>query len=325
MRRFALWLVGTVVAIVPPSDGRAASPGAAPAPSALTLTRKRERVLVFSPHPDDATLGAAGLIQRTIVEGGVVRVVQLTGGDGFSRGVMAIRPGEPPTAEAYRWYGTIREQESLRAMRRLGVSRAQVTLLGFPDDGLCGLSSTYRTARVFESPYTKRASPPDSEQLVRNTMYRGEDLVRELSQIVAAFRPTLIVLPHPGDQHPDHCATHLLVHQAMAVALQPDTGAPRMLHYLVHFPDWPAPDDASVLPSRVLDRGWVWTSLRLTPREQAGKQAALDLFKSQALVMPEFLNAFVRSSELFTEGEPTLPVPCWCSGENITPAARTVH
>jgi LmbE family N-acetylglucosaminyl deacetylase len=323
MTKFGSWLVGAIVAVVLPSDGRAASPGTAAALPALKLA-KRERILVLSPHPDDAALGAGGLIQRVISGGGVVRVVQLTGGDGFSRGVMAIRPGVRPTAEEYRWYGSIREQEDLRAMRRLGVRRAQVTLLGFPDDGLCGLTSTYRTARVFESPYTKRASPPDSEQLVRNTMYRGADLIRELTQIIEEFRPTLIVLPHPGDQHPDHCATHLLVHEALAGAPESGTGTPRVLHYLVHFPEWPAAD-GSVLPSRVLERGWVWTSLRLTSREQAGKQAALDFFKSQALVMPEFLNAFVRSSELFIEGEPALPIPCWCSGENITSVPRTVH
>jgi LmbE family N-acetylglucosaminyl deacetylase len=323
MNRLGLWLAGVVATVVPPSAGAAAPPGAAAAPPALTLSARHERVLAFSPHPDDATLGAGGLIQRIIAGDGTVRVVQVTGGDGFSRGVMAIRPGEPPTAEVYRWYGSIREREALQAMRRLGVRRAQVTLLGFPDDGLCSLTSTYRTVRVFESPYTKRAAPPDSEQLVRNTMYRGEDLVRELAQIVEEFRPTLIVLPHPGDQHPDHCATHVLVHEALAVALHSDPRAPRVLHYLVHFPDWPAA--GSVLPGRVLDKGWIWTSLPLTPREQAGKQAALDLFKSQALVMPEFLNAFVRASELFTEGEPTLPVPCWCSGENVTPVTRTVH
>jgi len=324
MNRLGPWLAGVIVAVVLPSDGAAAPSGDTAALAALTLPVKHERVLVFSPHPDDATLGAGGLIQRISAGGGTVRVVQVTGGDGFSRGVMAIRPGERPTAESYRWYGSIREREALQAMRRLGVKHAQVTLLGFPDDGLCGLTSTYRTVRVFESPYTKRAAPPDSEQLVRNTMYRGEDLVRELAQIVEEFRPTLIVLPHPGDQHPDHCATHVLVHEALALALHSDSRPPRVLHYLVHFPDWPAA--GSVLPGRVLDKGWVWTSLPLTPKEQAGKQAALDLFKSQALVMPEFLHAFVRSSELFTEGEPTLPVPCWCSGENIAPATRsTVH
>jgi LmbE family N-acetylglucosaminyl deacetylase len=323
MNRLGLCLVGAIVVVVSPSYGAAAPAGDAAAPPDLTLSVKHERVLVFSPHPDDATLGAGGLIQRVSAGGGTVRVVQVTGGDGFSRGVMAIRPDDRPTAEAYRWYGSIREREALQAMRRLGVRRAQVTLLGFPDDGLCGLTSTYHTVRVFESPYTKRAAPPDSEQLVRNTRYRGEDLVRELAQIVEEFRPTLIVLPHPGDQHPDHCATHVLVHEALAIALHSNPRPPRVLHYLVHFPDWPAA--GSVLPGRVLDKGWAWTSLPLTPKEQAGKHAALDLFKSQTLVMAEFLNAFVRSNELFTEGEPTLPVPCWCSGENITPAARTVH
>ena len=91
----------------------------------------RVRALVVSPHPDDATLGAGGLIQRVLHEGGALRVVQMTGGDAFPKGVMAIKPGTGPTADSYRWYGALSEHEAIRAMRQRGVHRSQIRLLGF--------------------------------------------------------------------------------------------------------------------------------------------------------------------------------------------------
>ena len=36
------------------------------------------RLMIFSPHPDDESLGAAGLIQRVLKEGGRVKVVFMT-------------------------------------------------------------------------------------------------------------------------------------------------------------------------------------------------------------------------------------------------------
>ena len=45
------------------------------------------RLIVFSPHPDDESLGAGGLIQRVLEAGGKVKVVFITSGDGFPEGV----------------------------------------------------------------------------------------------------------------------------------------------------------------------------------------------------------------------------------------------
>jgi hypothetical protein len=49
----------------------------------VVLTLGRVRALVVSPHPDDATLGAGGLIQRVLHEGGALRIVQMTGGEAW--------------------------------------------------------------------------------------------------------------------------------------------------------------------------------------------------------------------------------------------------
>lgn len=313
------WMVVSTIVI------RGEPSHAAPPP---LLTVGRVRALVVSPHPDDATLGASGLIQHVMLRGGTVQVVQMTGGDGFPKGVTTINPHVAPTADAYRWYGSVREREAIRAMRQLGVHRSQVRLLGFPDGGLCELASTNRTGPAYASPYTRRESPPDTEQLVRGTMYRGDDVIRELARLIQEFRPTLVVLPGSADEHPDHCATHLLVHQALASAVGAGSPPPRVLHYVIHYPPWLSEQRVRAGGGASADTGtsdWQWRTLTLQASEQAAKRQALKAFHSQMLVMPDFLKSFAGDSELFVEGEPELPIPCWCSGVNIVGGTRVVH
>ena len=155
-------------------------------------------------------------------------------------------------------------------------------------------------------------------------MYRGDDLVSELTRLIEEFRPTLVVLPHPGDLHPDHCATHLLVHQALDDAVKLGLRRPRVLHYLIHYPQWPSVEtnDAPLEPpSNVHADEWSWKTLSLTPAERATKARALDAYKSQMLIMADFLRAFERPNELFIEGEPSQAIPCWCDGANIVARA----
>jgi LmbE family N-acetylglucosaminyl deacetylase len=47
------------------------------------LISHKTRLMIFSPHPDDESLGAGGLIQRVLKAGGRVKVVFMTNGDGF--------------------------------------------------------------------------------------------------------------------------------------------------------------------------------------------------------------------------------------------------
>jgi len=296
----------------------ASGAGAHAAPAPLTIGAVR--ALIVSPHPDDATLATGGLIRRVLGAGGAVKVIQMTGGDAFPQGVAALSSRSHPTADAYRQYGVLREHEAVRAMGRLGVHRAQLRLLGFPDEGLCLLASTDRLAPVFMSPYTQRESPPIAEQVVPGTMYRGDDVRRELTRLLQEFRPTLLVLPHAGDDHPDHCSTHLLVHQALTAAMAAGLRPPRVLHYVLHLPKWPANEQAGAMlepPVSGAGSSWGWRTLALTADEEARKHRALSAFHSQILVMQDFFAAFDRPNELFIDQEPSPVSPCWCSGDNI--------
>src|SRR5436309_2621531 len=167
----------------------------APPPINLAVNRAT-RLLVIAPHPDDDVLGAGGLIRRVVKAGGSVHVVWMTSGDGFPEGVETAEGINPRVAHLtprdYGTYGRLREQEARSALDSLGVGTRSLTFLGFPDEGLCELASTYLSAKAqaFKSPYTGRISPPLTEQVIRGVRYRGYDLRREIERIIIAFGPT---------------------------------------------------------------------------------------------------------------------------------------
>jgi LmbE family N-acetylglucosaminyl deacetylase len=294
-----------------------------PIPRLLLSLATTTRLLVISPHPDDGILAAGGLIARTVAAGGSVRVVQMTSGDAFSEGVKRIDRTATPTASEYRAYGRRREHETLAAMAALGVPASHVTFLGFPDAGLCLLSSAYESTD-FVSPYTRRDSPPREERLLRGVEYRGRDVVRELEGIVASFAPTLVVLPDPADEHPDHCSTHRFATAALRSAAHHHASIrPRVLHYVIHYGQWPAaPAIEGAAPLDPPSRFRVsadWRSLMLTDEEVAEKHHALGAYKSQMMVIGGFMHGFEARNELFIEGEPPILPACWCGGENVAP------
>ena len=108
------------------------------------------------------------------------------------------------------------------------------------------------------------------------------------------------------------------MHLALADAIAAGRRPPRVLHYIVHYPKWLTMERASAQPASSARSGdWHWETLRLTSAEQTGKRLALEAFRSQMLVMPEFLRTFEQSREVFIEGEPTQPVWCWCGSDFI--------
>ncbi len=312
-------------------SAQTAPPQPAPVPAINLTVTKATRLLVIAPHPDDDVLGAGGLIRRVANAGGAVHVVWMTSGDGFPEGVETAEGISPRVAHLtpkdYQTYGLLREQEAAAALGSLGVPRASLTFLGFPDGGLCELASTYLSAKAqaFRSPYTQRISPPLTEQVIRGVRYRGYDLRRELERVVISFGPTLLVAPHPEDDHPDHCSTHIFVQEALDALSRAGRVRPRVLHYLVHYPPWPLSGDAvsSVLspPAHFPPREGRWTSLALTPEEVGAKRLALLLYRSQMMVIGRFLVAFARSNELYIEGEPASLPECWCNGQNVATEA----
>jgi LmbE family N-acetylglucosaminyl deacetylase len=285
-------------------------PDAERIPDALSVSVVADtRLVVFAPHPDDEVLAAGGLIQHVREAGGTVRVVYITSGDSYTDSVKLEQHVGTPKGANYRAYGHQREFEARAAMRILGVGAWSLTFLGFPNDGLTRLMSTYWSERhaAYRSPYTRQRRPAQSDTFIPDTEYRGEDLTQELAEIIGDFKPTIILVPRPEDQHPDHCATWFFVADALGDVLRVQ---PRLrtdlVNYIVHYNSWAVEDqDPFLKPPEDLDGGTGWLTVPLTDREVDGKRAAVHAYQSQMAAIGWFLDGFVRHNEVFSR--PPLP------------------
>ena len=264
------------------------------------------RLMIFSPHPDDESLGAAGLIQRVLKEGGRVKVVFMTNGDGFPEGVEREDRISNPTAKDYRRYGDERRVEALKAVTTLGMKERDVIFLGFPDGGLSSLhKKSLAGSPAYKSPFTLESCPPVSEIIIPHTDYTGHDLINELKRVIAAFRPTLVATTPPQDEHPDHSSTYFFVKEALTRMSQKNPNIqPRVVTFLIHFGQWPIAQGAGsgshlYVPEGFPDKGTQWVSLSLNPEEVVTKRKAILEYYSQILVMARYLLSFARSNELF--------------------------
>lgn len=282
---------------IPADAARAAGP--------LTLQVEADtRLLLIAPHPDDDVLGAGGLLQHVRAADGTVRVVYLTDGEGYRQGVRVERHEKSPTVADYRAYGHQRADEARAAMRILGVGGWSLTFLGFPNGGLNRLMTAYWSPhrRAYRSEFTRRTRPLPSEALEPGIAFRGEDLTQELAEIIGDFKPTMIVVPRPEDQHVDHCAAWFFVADALG-----DVQRTRMqfhtdvITYIVHYNSWPFDHPGTSLPPpEYLDSGVSeWLIVPLDAHDVDLKRAALHAYKSQMDVMGWFLDGFARTNEVF--------------------------
>jgi LmbE family N-acetylglucosaminyl deacetylase len=272
-----------------------------------------ERLLVITPHPDDETLGAAGLLQQVLAQGGRARIVVLTAGDGYVEAVQHATGHLVPRPAEYLAYGERRLKELRAAVRRLGDHRIRLQVLGFPDGGLTPLlDAHWQRTQPERSSTTEASHPPYPEVLDPDLAYDGADLQRELGRVLHESQPTIVAFPDPLDRHPDHRATGLFTLLALRHWLPQAPTLPRLLAYLVHWPNWPPGWDTNPPASQTIEtglafppdlpsRGLVRWTLRLTDTESATQRAALLLHASQQAVMSSFLASFVCRSEPFTE------------------------
>jgi len=281
------------------------------------------RLLVVAPHPDDEGLAAAGLMERVHSTHGRVRVVAMTSGDALPSAAERLDGNATPDARDFRALARVRERESRRAMAILGLAEDDVVFLGFPDEGLCLLASALLSARSapLPSPFSARTRPPSDEQIVRGVTYRGSDVRLELERVLTAFAPTVVVMPDPEDEHPDHCASYIFIRAALDSVAADRAQRPRVLRYVVHADDWP-PDDESiatpVMPPRDFDEPIdQWRTFPLTIGEARTKKAALGAYATQWAVVGRLLRGFTRPNEIFLEGDPAHAPECWCDAEHV--------
>ncbi len=165
---------------------------------------KQDRLLVFAPHPDDESLMAGGLIQRTLSCGGRAAVVFVTDGDNnpWVQRVAERRVFLGP--DFRKRLGKRRRQEARAALATLGLPASQATFLAFPD-----------------------------RMITDALLNRCELLMSRIEEALARVDPTIIVAPSLADVHPDHNAVALAITLALA-RRSPSVPSPLVLRSLIH-------------------------------------------------------------------------------------------
>jgi len=160
-----------------------------------------DRLLVFAPHPDDESLACGGLIQRAQRAGAVVSVVIATNGDANPWPQRLIEKRWNLGPDAARRWGAVRHAEAAAALQALGISIDNARFLQWADQGL--------TKRLLDD---------------------GNASVKQLRQLIATHRPTLVAMPSVLDSHPDHSALALM----LMAALRSEDSQARAISYWLH-------------------------------------------------------------------------------------------
>lgn len=285
-----------------------------------------DRILVISPHPDDEILACAGLIQQARRAGAAVRVVFVTNGDGFRYGVERQYRVLRASPDEFMSFGRLRMSEARAVCRFLGVPLEDVCFLGFPDGIMATLWRRNWDPGVPARPKSTRTlAVPYQEAVAYGDPYCGARVLERLIHEIAEFRPTLVLAPHPADDHRDHAAVSafatLAVHRAGLAGHAAETGS-RIRYYIVHRGAWPRPQgehltQALAPPDELMGLDTRWSGLRLSPMETRRKAQAIRMYRSQFSMMGRFLISFARTNELFGE----LHVPSVVADPVTLPAA----
>lgn len=267
------------------------------------LTAK-DRILILAPHIDDEVISSSGLIQQAKINSVPVKIVYLTNGDNNMVSIIKEDKTLKMTPNEFVNLGYQRMGEAYKATAVLGLTAENLVFLGFPDQGLLPMFGKYFNA---DNPYPSRGTrftynPYEGTYKLAED-YTGTNVVNDLKEIINAYAPTIIIVSHPRDLHPDHKATYLFLEKVLAdLDLKPKVYA-----YLVHYSGFPPlkkyqPNDF-LYPPRKLFSQKGWLSYDLSPEEENMKLAAVTMNASQKAIprLYDLLTSLVKKNEIFEE------------------------
>ena len=274
--------------------------------ASMPVFTSKDRILIFAPHCDDEVLGTGGLIQESLARGAAVKVVLITNGDNNIFSTDIEYDTLFPTAADFIKAGEERQRETVAGLGALGLKPGNVIFLGFPDRGIKLLYKKYRDGkRPYRSRGTRDTRAPYRLIYEPHVEYYGKNLLRNITEIIVDFKPTVIVAPHVKDHHPDHRYAFRFINDALHAVYTQREQAPKLYTYLVHYPHFPAPWGFRPLlflkPPFKPRHGGQWNRLALTAEQETIKHKSILRYKSQLKVtrLGTLMKSFVRRNEIF--------------------------
>lgn len=264
---------------------------------------KNDKILIISPHPDDETLAAAGLIQKALVQKAKIKVVFITNGDENRFSTMEEFKKIYPSADNYLQSGFKRQNEAKNALKILGVSEADIIFLGYPDRGLKNLIESH-WLMPYKTPYTKKDYSPYYNSYQKNVSYTGENLTKNLAQIYHDFSPNIILGPNSSDTHTDHAAVAIFIQKM----LKSQKNKPENYFYLIHYNRFPNPKGLKTNrfltpPIKLISISNSWYKISLTSDQENLKKRAILQYQSQfsSPWLKKLMYGFIKKNELLSK------------------------
>lgn len=261
-----------------------------------------DRVLILAPHPDDEVLGCGGIIQKALAKQLPIKVVFFTYGDNNEWSFLVYRKHPVLFPKSVRSMGLIRHDEALEAGKVLGLLPEQLVFLGYPDFGTLNIwYNHWDNSFPFKSMLTKVRAVPYQNAFRPGALYKGEEILQDLTGILREFRPSKIFLSHPADHNVDHRALYLFTNVALwNLGMEP---AVKLYPFLVHYKFWPQPrghhPQEKLSPPDLYEKEISWGISQLNADEVMLKENALKKHHSQFETAASYLEAFIRTNELF--------------------------
>lgn len=266
--------------------------------------KKGERVLILAPHPDDESIGCAGVIQRALAAGAEVKVLYLTNGDHNELAFIVYEKRLTVRRTEFIHMGQVRKAEALKAMELLGLKKSDLIFLGYPDFGTFTIFCRYWQSKApFRDKLTRISSVPYKDDFSYGAPYQGESILSDLEKVLLDYKPDKIFSPHPADVNVDHKSFYLFLQVALS-DLKGQIPEVKVYPYLIHWLGWPLPRHYHPALKIYPPEGfWFsdiqWSDIGLSAEELENKHRATLCYKSQTQVSAFYLLAFVRSNELF--------------------------
>lgn len=272
-------------------------------------------VLIFAPHPDDETLGCAGVILKAVCQGRRVRVVICTNGDGFAKAAAVLSGKDEAvlTSADFLEVARVRQQGALDATRILGLAPKDLIFLGYPDGGLARMPESGNIP--FTQEFTKKNCTygliaPDYHTQAHGqpAPYVRSAALADVMEVLVAEEPAEIYVTAAVDGHADHREWCTLVHEATAAAVFKGV----FYAYLIHSTDgsWPtprgptpgAPFESMVVNGQTVPSGIRWPPDErrpMTAEESALKLRAIQAYELEMRLAGRYIESFVKSEEVF--------------------------
>jgi LmbE family N-acetylglucosaminyl deacetylase len=304
MRKLRLLIVGLFFLIAGCAGVEESGPAYWAQMPALEPFKEGERVLILAPHPDDEAIACAGVIQQALKAGSKIRIVYLTSGDHNELAFIVYEKRITMRQAEFVHMGKLRQQESIKAMKFLGLSENDLVFLGYPDYGTFNIFSRYwQVKKPFRDRLTRISSVPYKDNPSYGAAYYGESILSDLSRQILDYKPDKIFVSHPADVNVDHKSLYLFLQVALS-DLEGRIATPKVYPYLVHSVGWPKPrhyhpEMELYPPDKFIGSQINWSRLNLSFDELEKKYRSIFFYKTQTESSAFYLLAFARENELF--------------------------